>query len=556
MLWSSGFSPLARISVSEIPAEQVIARARAFLAIAGGVAVWLDPTQSDYKHLSYVIFGVYSAVALLLLFLVDLRLPTRREQRVMHFGDLVAVCGVLAVTEASISPFFVMFLFVLLAAAVRWSWRGVLATTALLLALFTLISAADVATGAELTYFYLIPRNAYLAVAGIMLAYVTVLRDRAQLRLSTLAEWPGSEPAIPGASWMHDWFAHAERVFGSPRVLAVWDQADEPYRRFALWSGGTFSEEQQPSADGGDLVSPGLAEAAFITPDVRSGLCLRSGGSYRSRMPMVQPALVERYKMSSMASAPFAGTTCKGRIFILDRRSWSNDHLLMSQIIAQRLGIELDRESFDRQLHDVAAARERVRLARDLHDSTLQSLAAAAIQLKVAALNADPDTKAQIDEVRAQLSSEQVRVRNFVQETRVTAMPHGPVGTLLARTEAAGRQWGCGTRVSFDPVDMPVSPGLAHQLSLLFAEAVANSARHGGAKRVDISLSSRDGELKVVISDDGRGLPEKGSYDESAVRRSGIGPTSIRERVSALGGSLALESSHDGLTMQLRFPAS
>jgi signal transduction histidine kinase len=549
-------SSLVRISALEIPAEQVIARARLFLAIAGGVAVWLDPTRSDFKHLSLVIFGVYSAVALLLLFLIDLRLPTRREQRVMHFGDLVAVCGVLAVTEASTSPFFVMFLFVLLAAAVRWSWRGVLATTAVLLALFTLISAADVATGGELTYSYLIPRYAYLSVAGIMLAYVTVLRERAQLRLSTLAEWPGSEPASSADAWMHDWFAHAARVFDSPRILAVWDQADEPYRRFALWNGGTFAEEQQPSADGRDLVAPDLVEAAFVTPDVRSGVCLRTGGSYRSATPLVQAAVVERYEMSSVASAPFAGSTCKGRIFILDRRSWSNDHLLMSQIIAQRLGVELDRESFDRQLHDAVAARERVRLARDLHDSTLQSLAAAAIQLKVATLHADPDTKTQIDEVRAQLGAEQARVRNFVQETRVTAMPHAPVGMLLARTEAAGRQWGCGTRVSFDPVDLPVSPGLAHQLSLLFAEAVANSCRHGGADRVDISLASRDGELTVLISDDGCGLPQKGAYDESAVRQLGIGPTSIRERVLELGGSLSLESSPDGLTMHLRLPAS
>jgi signal transduction histidine kinase len=550
------FSPLARISALEIPAEQVIARARVFLAIAGGLAVWLDPTQSDFQHLSYVIFGVYSVVALLLLFLIDLRLPTRREQRVMHFGDLVAVCGVLAVTEASTSPFFVMFLFVLLAAAVRWSWRGVLTTTAALLALFTLISAADVATGGELTYSYLIPRYAYLSVAGIMLAYVTVLRDRAQLRLSTLADWPGSEPASSGEAWMHDWFAHAARVFDSPRILAVWDQADEPYRRFALWNRGGFSEEQQPTADARDLVAPDLVEAAFVTPDVRSGVCLRTSGSYRSTMPLVHAAVVERYQMSSVASAPFAGSTCKGRIFILDRSSWSNDHLLMSQIIAQRLGVELDRESFDRQLHDAVAARERVRLARDLHDSTLQSLAAAAIQLKVAARQAHPDTKAQIDKVRAQLSAEQVRVRNFVQETRVTAMPHGPVGMLLTRTEAAGRQWGCGTRVSFDPVDLPVSPGLAHQLSLLFAEAVANSCRHGGANRVDISLSSWDGELTVLISDDGCGLPQKGAYDEAAVRQLGIGPTSIRERVSELGGSLSLESSPDGLTMHLRLPAS
>ena len=70
-------------------------------------------------------------------------------------------------------------------------------------------------------------------------------------------------------------------------------------------------------------------------------------------------------------------------------------------------------------------------------------------------------------------------------------------------------------------------------------EALTNIARHSGAAQASIRLQSRDGLLKLIIRDDGRG------FDVGAVMNSderGLGLHGIQERVELIGGKLTLES--------------
>ena len=115
-----------------------------------------------------------------------------------------------------------------------------------------------------------------------------------------------------------------------------------------------------------------------------------------------------------MASAPFDGTICTGRVFILDRSNWNDDDLLLTEIIASRTGIELDRQVARRRNEEAIASRERMRLTRDLHDGVLQSLTAAALQLNLAGQAPDQDRRSRLDLVTQLLAKEQRRSENLL----------------------------------------------------------------------------------------------------------------------------------------------
>ena len=74
-------------------------------------------------------------------------------------------------------------------------------------------------------------------------------------------------------------------------------------------------------------------------------------------------------------------------------------------------------------------------------------------------------------------------------------------------------------------------------------EAIANTVRHAHASKVHVALSyGQDHRVRVVIEDDGRGLPSLQSDDRH------YGLSIMRERANSLGGELALEPREDGGT--------
>src|SRR5262249_24956452 len=157
------------------------------------------------------------------------------------------------------------------------------------------------------------------------------------------------------------------------------------------------------------------------------------------------------------ATAAFAGTMCKGRIFILDRSSWRDEHLLLTEIMAHRTGIRLDLLTLRRQNEQASALRERMRLTRDLHDGILQTLTAAALHLNLVEQTSD---LSRLNIIKQLLTQEQRRLRKFVDKT----CPKTVSGTdvvlrpdLRQVIEQTGMNWNCVTSFSIMPADAKVS---------------------------------------------------------------------------------------------------
>jgi signal transduction histidine kinase len=538
-----GLERITRADIFNAPAERVIALGRLLLCALSTLAIQLEPTEPA-QHAA----NVQLTVMLYLLFAAILVPVTRygflsqRTRATIHAADIVFISVLVFLTDGPTSPFFVFFTFALLAATLRWQWQAVVATAAMLTGVLLLAGTKDIDLNTAII------RGAYLLVAGGMLAYVSGFYKRSRERFAMLAPWPMRKGDDQESSSIPQLLAHSAIVLEAPRILAVWEEAEEPYVNSIYWREGTVQETRQASGTFGDLVNPSLAGIAFLTGDADSEFALIPKGPIRIKGPVIDPDLRREFSIRGVATAPFDGSVCKGRVFIFDRSGWSENDLLLAEIIAAHTGIELDRQVAQRQNEEAAASRERARLTRDLHDGVLQSLTAAALQLSLADGALDKDRRSRLDLVKQLLATEQRRIREFVDEAfpKSGAKKYALFSDVQRQLEETARFWNCTASISVIPHDAEVSEALAAQLSLMLAEAVANAARHGGATNVDVEMEKADGQLVTSIRDNGKGFAGRATP--------GIAAASLRERVCALGGSMSVSSSPAGTTLVIRVP--
>ncbi|NGY64644.1 sensor histidine kinase [Lentzea sp. NEAU-D13] len=221
--------------------------------------------------------------------------------------------------------------------------------------------------------------------------------------------------------------------------------------------------------------------------------------------------------------------------------------LLPSLIFLWLIGIlqvewaERDREAAELRIRTarvehLATLAERERIARDLHDLLGHTLTAIVLRAQLVA--ADP--------ARAQEEAAEIEraARAALGEIRdaVTGWRSASLETELEAARAALTSLGVEVVVRRDP-DLTIVGSTEHELALALREAVTNVARHARAKTCHIGIEARDGELCLVIADDGIGnhAPE------------GNGLTGMRERIAALGG-LVRRTGSAGTTVTIAVP--
>jgi signal transduction histidine kinase len=203
-------------------------------------------------------------------------------------------------------------------------------------------------------------------------------------------------------------------------------------------------------------------------------------------------------------------------------------------------------------MEQLATARERNRLARDLHDTLAHSLAGLVVQLQAieTLLKAEPDA----DAARSELMRARQIAQEGLQETRhaIQDLRVNPIEDLgLARAlERAAIDFGdrAGVRVELHISDpqASISNDMAAQIFFIAKEALNNIERHADARCVDVTLARSNGQLLLTISDDGRG------FDESQIDGERFGLQGMYERAEMIGARLNVESKvGQGTTVQL-----
>lgn len=183
-----------------------------------------------------------------------------------------------------------------------------------------------------------------------------------------------------------------------------------------------------------------------------------------------------------------------------------------------------------------AEQRERRRLERDLHDGAQQRLLALSLSLgEIEAHIEDQELRARVDEARSEVSASLEELRDLARGIHPAALiDHG----LAVALESLATRSPLPVDVTMVPIE-GISRGAELTAFYLASEALANIAKHSGAKRASIDATVEDGRLILEIGDDGAG---------GADTRDGSGLRGLADRVEAIGGRFMVWSPSGGGT--------
>ena len=199
------------------------------------------------------------------------------------------------------------------------------------------------------------------------------------------------------------------------------------------------------------------------------------------------------------------------------------------------------RSGYEQGIRQAAAQEERNRLARDLHDSIKQQLfsihtAAATAQAR---FDGEPaGARVAIDQIRDSARAAMSEMDAMLQGLR--AAPLENVGLVEALKQACeALAFRTGACVDFTPGDLPSSvtlpPGVQNAIFRVAQEALANIARHARASHVQVTLAGSQGDIELMVKDDGLG------FDQSQPAR-GLGIANMRARAAQYGGRIEFVS--------------
>jgi signal transduction histidine kinase/ligand-binding sensor domain-containing protein len=206
-----------------------------------------------------------------------------------------------------------------------------------------------------------------------------------------------------------------------------------------------------------------------------------------------------------------------------------------------------------------ARVSERTRIARDLHDTLLQSVHALLIHIQAATnlLPGQPqEARSSLEHVIDRTSRAIAEGRDAVQDLRSSTVVKNELaeainvlGEELIAGDAATQAV---IRVNIEGTPRNLRPILRDDVYRIAAEALRNAVRHANARLIQVDLRYDDRQLRICVRDDGDGIDAK-TLEERAAGHFGL--SGMRERAALIGGRLEVTSQiGSGTQIDLRLP--
>lgn len=225
----------------------------------------------------------------------------------------------------------------------------------------------------------------------------------------------------------------------------------------------------------------------------------------------------------------------------LDASLFESTQLSVVASFADQAALALQLAAQQRAARELDVLGDRDRIARDLHDHVIQRLFAVGLSLQ------STQRRTKSPDLQRRLGESVDQMHEIVQEIRTAIFDlHGGVAgetglrlrhrlhdAITELTDDAPLH----PTVSMSGTLDTVPAQLAEHVEAVVREAVSNAVRHADASTLSVSVAVKDDFLRVVVIDDGTGLPE-------GVAQSGL--SNLRERAEGVGGSFSIVSRSEG----------
>jgi signal transduction histidine kinase len=202
---------------------------------------------------------------------------------------------------------------------------------------------------------------------------------------------------------------------------------------------------------------------------------------------------------------------------------------------------------------------ERRRIARELHDSVGQTLAALSMNLTLVRADIERLTK-----TAGALVDSEALVEDMTKEVRtISHLLHPPL--LDEAGLASALRWyieGFAQRSKIEvelelPADFDrLSQETETAIFRMVQEALTNIHRHSGSPQAKVRVSRSDGGVRVEVADRGKGIAPEKQIELASVGQPGVGIRGMRERLRQLGGTLEIRSDAKGTAVTAHLPVT
>jgi signal transduction histidine kinase len=552
--------------------ERVIAISRLLLAVAAFGIMIMDPRPPVYsKTFLFGILGAYIAYSSILLWLfTNQGLQSRTTSKPILVADIVWYTLIVGLSEGTTSPFFPFYLFAVCSAAIRWGVRTTIrvALWSAFLYLTSILVIRRLALGPDFSLHSAhLLRPVYLVLIGYLVGLIGEHELTAKRRLIELIAM--QQEVGRSRSQLYTLarlfrrifrFFHADYVLLQIRPPAGadvdWEGARKPGHRLVLRSVAA-------STWTADAAGPLSYRVSHALGNWGRRVELYGPGAGRP-VPVPEgeaPGFLARSRTRSLISVPiwsqggFRGRLLLGR----SRMNFSKAELLFCETLVAQAAVILDNVVLQQKAEELAVAEERARIARDVHDGFVQSLASIDVGIEVCRRLERKDPKrltGELEDLQRTVKQGYGEARRYLDRLR-RQQPQGPdVETAVRDLVREYRERG-DIDVALHAVaeGIPSRDGVGFELLQIVREGLSNIVRHAGAGKASISVEARNGRVDLVIQDDGRGFPAAGTNGDELPMSSA--PWSIRERVESLGGSLSLRSrAGSGSEIRITLPHS
>ena len=313
------------------------------------------------------------------------------------------------------------------------------------------------------------------------------------------------------------------------------------------------------------LLFPAVAFSAWycgVGPSIVAMLLAVIGAAY-GFVPRIHPF---NYPNTAESVATLAFLLASVIVIVMGESRRRQNEVLHKSLGELELKVQertADLDVVNQNLRDLSARllqmqdEERRRIARELHDSVGQMLAA--LGMNLSAVRNDIDRLAR---TAATLTDSESLVQEMVTEVRtISHLLHPPLLDEAGLSSALrwyvdGFSQRSGIMVDLDMPDnferLPVE--LETAVFRVVQECLTNIHRHSGSPTAKIRVRQRDHEVVVDIEDKGRGIPAHKLEQMAAAGAPGVGVRGMQERLRQLGGKLDIESNSGGTRVKVRLP--
>lgn len=556
--------------------EKILSISRLFLSLTCLAAWLIAPVGTALEHrLGIVLLAGYVTGSLLLLIWLEATRGGRFFTVWTQINDLGWPTLLCLFVNVSDRPFYALFVFAIIAAAYRWGFVETLANTlfgvALLLFQLFLASYGPIHLRALLSGepepIRIVLRCVFLVVAGTLLGFLaeTEKELRAEIaltnRLLSLARVGNRFSTV-----LQSVLTELGRVFQGSAVIEVVSQSSTG--RAFRWEIPSLSHpsihnvEIAPAEKPSNLMigyphtfymeRNGSESSCSVTALDEEGRRLEATQTGELKLPIAgaQSVLVVGHEM---------GRDWTGRLVLINpcMGRQRDLELRLAQEVMRQIAPALYSVYLLWGFRTRAGATERARVARELHDTTIQSLISIEMQVDVLRRrSSELQVAGELDRIQGLLRAEVLNLRELMQSMRPADIgPHQFLDFIADLVERFSRDTGIAVRFISELREVALPAATCRELVRIVQESLVNIRKHSGAQSAVVRFGSQDGLWKLVVNDDGNGFPFAGRFGLAELDTLRRGPAVIRERVRAVGGDMMIESTPGhGARLEITIP--